>query len=99
MAYGNVKDLNRKTFADKVSRNKAFDIAKDPKYDGYQCGLASVYKFFDKKSSGSGIEHIPNKELAEELCKPIIRNFNKRNVHSPFLTIFGVQILQYATDK
>ena len=53
MAYGNVKDLNRKTFADKVSRNKAFDIAKDPKYDGYQCGLASmVYKVFDKKTSG-----------------------------------------------
>ena len=48
MAYGNVKDLNRKTFADKVSRNKAFDIAKDPKYDGYQCGLASIYKFLIK---------------------------------------------------
>ena len=95
MAFGNFKDLTRRTFADKVSRNKAFDIAKDPKYDGYQCGLASmINKFFDKKSSGSGIEHIPNKELAEELCKPIIRNFTKRNVCSPFLTIFGVQILQ-----
>ena len=51
MAYEDFKDLNRKTFADKVLRDKAFNIAKDPKYDGYQRGLASmVYKFFDKKS-------------------------------------------------
>ena len=49
------RDLNRITFADKVLRDKAFIIAKDPKYDGYQKGLASMtYKFFDKKSSGSG---------------------------------------------
>ena len=49
MAYGDFEDLNR-TFADKVFRNKAFNIAKDPKYDRYQRGLASmVYQFFDKK--------------------------------------------------
>ena len=47
MAYGDLKDLNRRTFADKVLRDKAFNIAKDPEYDG--CGLSSViYKFFDK---------------------------------------------------
>ena len=57
MAYGGYKDLNRKTFADKVLCNKSFNIAKDPKNDGYQCGLASmIYKFFDKKASGSGTE-------------------------------------------
>ena len=51
MAYRDFKDLNRRTFADKVLCDKAFNIAKDPKYDGYQRGLASmVYKFFDKKS-------------------------------------------------
>ena len=46
-----------------------------------------VYKFFDEKTSGSGIknENISNKELAEELQKPIIRKFNKRKVHSPFI--------------
>ena len=50
MAYRDFKDLNRRTFADKVLCDKAFNIAKDPKYDGYQRGLASmVYKFFDKK--------------------------------------------------
>ena len=36
-----------------------------------------VYKFFDKKTSGSGIKNIPNKKLAAELHKPIIRHFNK----------------------
>ena len=88
MAYGDFKDLNRRTFADKVLRDKAFNIAKDPKYDGYQRGLASmVYKFFDKKTSASGIrnKNISNKELAEELHKPIIRKLNRRKVHSPFI--------------
>ena len=48
MAYGDFKDLNRRTFADKVLHGKAFNIAKNPKYDGYQRGRASVvYKFFD----------------------------------------------------
>ena len=64
MAYGDFKDLNGRTFADKVLRDKAFNIAKHPKYDEYQRGLASmVYKFFDKKASRSGIknENISNK--------------------------------------
>ena len=53
MIYGDFKDFSRRTAADKVLCDKAFDIAKDPKYDGYQCGLASmVYKVFDKKTSG-----------------------------------------------
>ena len=55
MAYGDFKDLARRTASDKVLRDKAFNIAKNPKYDGYQRGLVSmVYKFFDKKSKGSG---------------------------------------------
>ena len=56
MAYGDFKDLKRKTFSNKVLRDKTFNIAKNPKYDGYQRGLASmVYKFFDKKTKGSGV--------------------------------------------
>ena len=51
MAYGDFKDFNRRTFADKVLRNKVFNIAKDPKYDVYQRGLASmVYKFSGKRN-------------------------------------------------
>ena len=63
MAYGDSKDLARKTAADKVLRDKAFNIAKDPKYDGYQRGLATMaYKFFDKKTTGSGIKSMPQNE-------------------------------------
>ena len=43
MAYGDFKDLNRRTATDKVLREKTFNIAKNPKYDGYQCGLASSF--------------------------------------------------------
>ena len=58
MAYGKTKDLVKRTQSDKVLKDKAFRIASDPNYDGYQRGLASmVYKLFDKKSSGSGIEN------------------------------------------
>ena len=75
-------------------RDKAFKIVSDPKYDGYQRGLASmVYKFFDKKSSGSGIVNEPNYQLANELHKPIIRKFKKRKVYSSFRdNIWGVDL-------
>ena len=54
-AYADHKDLINRTEADKVLRDKAYDIASNPEYDGYQRGLAGmVYKFFDKKSTGSG---------------------------------------------
>ena len=57
MAYGETKDLVKRTQSDKILKDKAFKIASNPKYDGYQRGLASmVYKFFDKKSSASGIQ-------------------------------------------
>ena len=75
MTYGDFKDLAKRTAADKVLRNKAFKIASDQKYDGYQRGLASmVYKFFDKKSQGKGLANNNNKEnvqLANELHKTI----------------------------
>ena len=94
MAYGDFKDLKKRTAADKVLRDKAFNIAKNPKYDGYQRGLASMaYKFFHKKTKGSGVtlanksavKFIPqNEQLAEELHKLIIRKFYKKKVYSAF---------------
>ena len=95
MADGKSKDLTRRTQSDKVLRNKAFKIVSDPKYDGYQRGLASmVYKFFDKKSKGSGIINEPNYQLANELHKPIIRKFKKRKVYSSFRdNIWGVDLV------
>ena len=87
MAYGDFKDLKRRTASDKILRDKAFNIAKNPKYDGYQRGLTSMaYKFFSKKSAGSGV-NTPlefNDQLAKELHKPIIRKFKKRKVYSGF---------------
>ena len=60
------KDLTKRTVSDKILRNRAFNIAKDQKYDGYQRGLASmVYKCFDKKSKGSGARHV-NTKLAPQ---------------------------------
>ena len=77
------KDTARRTASDKVLRNKAFNIAKNPKCDGYQRGLASmVYKFVAKKSKGGNI-NIPldfNEQLAEELHKPVIRKFKKKSL-------------------
>ena len=79
--YGDFKDLTRRKAFNKILSDKAFNIAKNPKYDGYQRGLsAMVYRFFDKKTSGGGIknENISNKELAEELHKRITLIFYRQ---------------------
>ena len=78
MAYGNVKDLTRRTASGKILRDKAFNVAKNPKYDGYQKGLASMaFKLFDKKTSRGAIKNknMSNQELAEEIHKSIIGKF------------------------
>ena len=95
MVYGDFKDLKR-TASDKMLRDKAFNIAKNPKYDGYQRGLAfMVYKFFDKKSIGTAVD-IPlefNEQLAKELHKRFIRKFKKRKVYSRFRdNIYGADL-------
>ena len=88
MACKDFKYLKKRTTADKVLRDKAFTIASDQKYDGYQGGLASmVYKIFDKKSSGSGInnnEIKQNIQLSNEFHKPIIRKLKKRKLFPSF---------------
>ena len=102
-AYADHKDLINRTEAGKVLRDKADDIAINQEYDEYQRGLASmVYKFFDKKSTGSGIARDTTKSsslersssiLADELHKPIINKFNKRKVYSQFKdNIWGVDL-------
>ena len=92
VAFSDSKDLTKRTVSDKILRNKARNIAKNPKYDGYQRGLASmVYKFLDKKSptladkstEGSGVNTklpLQNRQLAKELHK----EFEKRKVHAAF---------------
>ena len=73
MAYGDFKDFARRTASDKVFRDKAFNIAKNPRYDGYQKGLTSmVYNFFDKKSKDGGVNMQVNNE---QLAKHYITNY------------------------
>ena len=87
MAYGKYKDLERRTQSDKALKDKAFAIANNPKYGGYQRGLASmVNTFFDKKSKGTGIKNEikQNQQLANEFHKTIIRKFKKRIMYSSF---------------
>ena len=99
-AYVDHKDLINRTKADKALRDKAYDIASNSEYGGYQRGLASmVYKFFDKKSTGSGFKKLENTTnpsssiLADGLHKPIIKNFEKRKVYSQFKdNIWGVDL-------
>ena len=95
-AYADHKGLINRTEADKVLRDKAYDIASNPEYDGYQRGLASmVYKFFDKTSTGGGFKKLKNSSsiLADERHKPIIRKFNNRKVYSQFKdNIWGVDL-------
>ena len=67
-------------------RDKAFNIAQNPKYDGYLPGLASM-QTIDKKNSGGTVknENMSDQQLAEELHKPVIRKFNIRKVQSHFI--------------
>ena len=91
-AYADHKDLINRSKSDKVLRDKAYNIASNPKYDGYRRGLASMfYKYFDKRSMGSGIGRDTTKSsslerssliLAHELHKTVIKKFNKRKVYS-----------------
>ena len=96
MAYGKYKDIGKRTQSDKVLKDKSFNIAINPKYDGYQRGLTSmVCKFFDKNSKGSRIKNEikQNQQLANELHKPIIRKFKKMKVYSFFKdNIRGVDV-------
>ena len=79
-------------------RDKALNVAKNPKYDGCQRGFASlIYNIFDKKSSGDGIKSkiVSNKELWEKLYKPFIEKFEKRQVISTFIdNIWGSNFIE-----
>ena len=99
-AYAKYKDVENRLISDQKLRNSAYDIASNPKYNGYQIGLASmVYKCSDSKvapldkktMSGKGIKN--NKILADELHKPVIKTFNKRKVYSKFRdNVWGVDL-------
>ena len=98
MAYGESKDLAKRTQSDKVLRDKAFKIASDPKYDGYQRGLASmVYKFFDKKSASLNLVEVVL-TLSQIIISRVkfigrfIENLSDKKFIHRLETIFGVLI-------
>ena len=106
MWYGDFNNLPRRTAVDKVLRDKGFNIAKNPRYDGYQrCLAAIVYKFFDKNTAGGAVKNeiIQNKELAEELLHfkfSKIKKFEKRKVHSSFIdNIWGADLADMQLSK
>ena len=73
---------HKRTISDRILKDRAYEIASNRNYDGYQRALASmVYKFFNKKT-GSGIS--ANEQLGEELRKPVIKKFKRRKVYGKF---------------
>ena len=88
--------MNRKQ-SDIVLKNKALKIATDSRVNGYQRGLASMVYFLNERTKGSEINNkgnlLVNSQLAEELHKPIIKNFKRRKVYSSFKdNIWGVDL-------
>ena len=83
IAYGKSKDLTKRNDSDKVLRNKAFKIASDSKFGGYQRGLASMlYMFFEEKnSSGSSIPTEPNYQLSNELERLLENLRSEKFIH------------------
>ena len=88
MAYEDFNDSARRTASDKILRDIAFDLAKNPKCDGCQRGLVQWFIIsLIKKTSDSGIEmeNMSYQQLAEELIKSIIRKFKRRKVQLPLI--------------
>ena len=70
-AYAKYKDVENRLISDQKLRNSAYDIASNPKYDGYQRGLASmVYTFFDSKVAPLDKKIMPGKGNAKHTAKP-----------------------------
>ena len=89
-AYSDNKDLAKRTISDRILKDRAYEIARNRGYDGYQRALASmVYKFFDKTTGSGAIAtskagESVNEQLAKELHKPVIKKFQRRKVYARF---------------
>ena len=88
MAYEDFKKLTRRAASNKIMHDKAFNIAKNPKPDGYQKGLSSmIYKFLDKEAFDGAIKNknMSSKESTKKLHKPVITKFIEIKEHSSFI--------------
>ena len=87
MAYGDFKDLTRKTAYDKILCDKSFNIPKNPKHNECQRGLAMIYKFIDKKSASLADKSSSGGAVKNEnmsYTNQLLENFRKRKVCSTF---------------
>ena len=75
-AYSESKDLAKRTISKKVLKDRAYEIARNCKYDGYQKALASI-RFFDKKAGSEASVH---EQLPKELHKPVTKKLKRRKV-------------------
>ena len=96
-----IKRLGKITQSGNVWGDKVFKIASDPKYDGYQRGLASmIYKFVDNKSRGRGVTNEQIYQLASELHKQMTGKFKRRKFYSSFRDIiWSVDLADLAIIK
>ena len=94
VGYSDSKDLTKRTVADKILKNRAFDIAKDPKYDGYQRGLASmVYKFLTRKSQEAAQTlYLKMNNLLKNFINQLLETLKKEKYIQHLKIIFGVLI-------
>ena len=92
MAYSKFKDFEKRTQSDIFLKNKALKIASNPKYNGYERGLAStVHKFFDKKSKGSGLKENQGNFLQNSQSNlQLLESSKKEKFILPLKIIFGV---------
>ena len=101
--FVNFKDWLRRIVSDKVLSGEAFNIAKNPTFNGYQRGIfAQIYRFFDKKSAATCAEkstthnrtgtNFENQQLAKELYKPTIRSLKNTKFIPPLKISFEVLI-------
>ena len=94
MTYEDFKDRPRRTASDKILQDKAFNIAKNPRYNGYQRGLASVvYKFFDKKMRVAllKMKSCKIKKYLKNYTNQLLENLKNKSTlthYSPVLLIF-----------
>ena len=92
MAYGDFKDLTRRTSSGKILREKAYNIARNLKYDSYQHGLASmVYKFSDKKSFDSVIK---NKNMSDQCPSHLVGVGRSLTIHDNYQENYTNQLLE-----
>ena len=95
MSDGVLKHLSRRTASDKESRGKSFNVAKNPRYDLYQCGLALVlyfFFFFFLIKNLLVLQLTQEQEVILKSQKSIIRKTKKPEVYSSLRATFGLQI-------